>query len=134
MPHLHWNNPCHGLAEPGLYDSEADIDNSDKPSTASDSVLDSDHIEGEVDGESNFLVGQASEDRDGLNVGGDGDSDAMGVDIPKQPPILHAICSQIYNVIFYWLHDIAKFHEVQLELITFSLAGMTAITLPSKNH
>ena len=70
----------------------------------------------------------------------DNDNEAnMDVDTPEReppppPPLLHAICSQIYNAISHRVRDAAKFHEVQLGLVTTSLAGTTASSLPSKNR
>lgn len=67
------------------------------------------------------------------------DDDAMNVDAPIRehhaglPALVHAICSQIYNAISHRLRDAAKFHEVQLGLVTAALAGATAASLPSQH-
>ena len=53
---------------------------------------------------------------------------------PPSPPLLHAVCSQIYNATSHRVRDSAKFHEVQLGLVTSSLAGSSATSLPSKNR
>ncbi|KAF8422585.1 hypothetical protein L210DRAFT_852504, partial [Boletus edulis BED1] len=67
------------------------------------------------------------------------EEDDIGMEIdmeerPDRPPILHAVSSQIYNAISHRVRDAAKFHEVQLGLVTTSLAGTTATSLPSKNR
>lgn len=68
------------------------------------------------------------------------DEDRMDIDMPEamhhapSPPLLHGVCSQIYNAISHRIRDAAKFHEVQLGLVTSSLAGTTATSLPSKNQ
>ncbi|KAG6369061.1 hypothetical protein JVT61DRAFT_1888 [Boletus reticuloceps] len=67
------------------------------------------------------------------------DPEEVDVEMPDQdrratPPLLHSVCSQIYNVISHRVRDAAKFHDVQLGLVTTSLAGTTATTLPSKNR
>ena len=68
----------------------------------------------------------------------DDDSDSgMDVDMAEReqgPPLLQGVCSQIYNAISHRVRDAAKFHEVQLGLVTTSLAGTTATSLPSKNR
>ncbi|KAH0826434.1 hypothetical protein J3R83DRAFT_5416 [Lanmaoa asiatica] len=50
------------------------------------------------------------------------------------PHFLHSISCQIYNAISHRVRDAAKFHEVQLGLLTSALAGCTAQTIPAKNH
>lgn len=67
----------------------------------------------------------------------DSDSDIQSEDDERQrppPPLLHAVCSQIYNGISHRVRDAAKFHEVQLGLATSSFAGTTAVSIPSKNR
>ncbi|KAF8441791.1 hypothetical protein L210DRAFT_3645009 [Boletus edulis BED1] len=80
------------------------------------------------------------EDEPGLYSDGENsEEDDMDIDEeePQRPPLLpllHVNCSQIYNAISHRLRDAAKFHEVQLGLVTSSLAGCVATTLPSKNR
>lgn len=66
--------------------------------------------------------------------GGRGRGPDMDVDEPAIPRLLHPVCCQIYNSISHRVRDAAKFHEVQLGLLTSALAGCTAPTLPGKNR
>ncbi|KAG6371988.1 hypothetical protein JVT61DRAFT_9006 [Boletus reticuloceps] len=77
--------------------------------------------------------GPAMQEDDSPNEDEEDDDDAA-MDVNMAESLLHPVCSQIYNVISHRVRDAAKFHEVQLGLVTTSLAGTTAASLPSKNR
>lgn len=80
---------------------------------------------------------EEDDDDDEVRQEGDDVPHVIDLDGPIRavpPPLLHAVGSQIYNAISHRVRDAAKFHEVQLGLITSSLSGTTATSVPSKRR
>ncbi|KAI5995892.1 hypothetical protein EDD15DRAFT_2195367 [Pisolithus albus] len=62
------------------------------------------------------------------------DPDDDHLPLHRRSPALHGISSQIYNSLSHRVRTEAKFHVVQLGMVTSALAGTTATTVSGRRH
>jgi len=68
------------------------------------------------------------------------DDNAMGTDDENDnpqiqgAPVLQPLRSQIYNSLSHRIHNEAKFHAVQLGMVTSTFAGSTVMTVHGHRH
>ena len=103
--HRHVCQHHHGLAKPGLY------------SDSKRNSIDSEDV--------------CSEESDNNSTDADMPERQQR---PPSAPLLELVCSQIYNAISHQLCNAAKFHKVQLGLITTLLVGTTAALFALRNR
>ncbi|KAI6025470.1 hypothetical protein EDC04DRAFT_2606258 [Pisolithus marmoratus] len=71
-------------------------------------------------GKLNELIFRGGMEDDDMEVD-EGGEERVG--LARQNPVIHGIASQIYNSLSHWVRNEAKFHSVQLGMMTSALAG-----------